>query len=152
MIAVVFGVNWKNAVIRIWQTGAQDMKIIYSLLCFILIFPFTLSAQERSNGIRKNIPLDSIRLSDPCILADAKTAMYYMTGTGGMLWKSKDLKFWEGPFQVVKTDPASWMGPHPMIWAAELHEYRSRYTRRIPHLFEVDDSGDKLIVREPYIP
>ena len=127
MIAVVFGVNWKNAVIRIWQTGAQDMKIIYSLLCFILIFPFTLSAQERSNGIRKNIPLDSIRLSDPCILADAKTAMYYMTGTGGMLWKSKDLKFWEGPFQVVKTDPGSWMGPHPMIWAAELHEYKGRY-------------------------
>ena len=85
-------------------------------------------------------------------LADKKTAMYYMTCRGGMLWKSKDLKFWDGPFQVVKTDPASWMGPHPMIWAAELHEYRNRYTRRIPHLFEVDDSGDKLIVREPYIP
>jgi beta-xylosidase len=103
------------------------MKIIYSLLCLILIFPFTLSAQESSNDVRKNIPLDSIRLSDPCILADAKTAMYYMTGTGGMLWKSKDLKFWDGPFQVVKTDPGSWMGPHPMIWAAELHEYKGRY-------------------------
>jgi hypothetical protein len=53
--------------------------------------------------------------------------MYYMTGTGGMLWKSKDLKFWDGPYQVAKTDPGSWMGPHPMIWAAELHEYRGRY-------------------------
>jgi len=118
----------------------------YLLLYSLIIFPFTLFAQDKANVVRTHIPLDSIRLSDPCILADEKTAMYYMTGTGGMLWKSKDLKFWDGPFQVVKTDPVSWMGPHPMIWAAELHEYRSRYTRRIPHLFDVNDSGDKLIV------
>ena len=59
--------------------------------------------QER----RKEVPLDSIVLSDPCILADRKTAMYYMTGTGGMLWKSKDLKLWEGPFHVAKTDSGS---------------------------------------------
>ena len=42
--------------------------------------------------------------------------MYYMTGTGGMLWKSKDLKLWEGPFHVAKTDSNSWMGPDPMVW------------------------------------
>ena len=75
------------------------------LLFLGVVFPFTLFAQERTPVLRKNVPLDSIRLSDPCILANAKTAMYYMTGTGGMLWKSKDLKFWDGPFQVVKTDP-----------------------------------------------
>ena len=103
------------------------MKKTFFLLYFLLIFPFILFAQERPNVIRKSVPLDSIRLSDPCILADQKTAMYYMTGTGGMLWKSKDLKFWDGPFQVVKTDPQSWMGPQPMIWAAELHEYKGRY-------------------------
>ena len=73
------------------------------------------------------VPLDSIVLSDPCILADRKTAMYYMTGTGGMLWKSKDLKLWEGPFHVAKTDSGSWMGPKPMIWAAELHPYKGKY-------------------------
>jgi hypothetical protein len=44
-----------------------------------------------------------------------------------MLWKSKDLKSWEGPYQVTKTDPASWMGPDPMIWAAELHAYQGKY-------------------------
>jgi len=74
-------------------------------LYFILILPVPLFAQERTIVFKENIPLDSIRLSDPCILADAKTSMYYMTGTGGMLWKSKDLRFWDGPFQVVKTDP-----------------------------------------------
>jgi beta-xylosidase len=103
------------------------MKKSFSLLYFLLIFSIPLFAQQRSNIPRKNVPLDSIQLSDPCILADVKTAMYYMTGTGGMLWKSKDLKLWDGPFQVTKTDPQSWMGPHPMIWAAELHEYKGRY-------------------------
>jgi len=32
-----------------------------------------------------DVPLDSIRLSDPYILADESSKMYYMTGTGGML-------------------------------------------------------------------
>ena len=91
-----------------------------------LLLGFSLSwlvsaCQGRQQEVRKEVPLDSIVLSDPCILADRKTAMYYMTGTGGMLWKSKDLKLWEGPFHVAKTDSGSWMGPKPMIWAAEIN-------------------------------
>ena len=50
-----------------------------------------------------------------------------MTGTGGMLWKSKDLKAWTGPFRVIEHDPESWMGPRPMVWAAELHQYNGKY-------------------------
>lgn len=50
-----------------------------------------------------------------------------MTGTGGMLWKSKDLKYWTGPFWVVWQDTLSWMGKHPQIWAAEIHEYKGKY-------------------------
>jgi len=102
------------------------MKKSFTLLYFLLIFPIALFAQ-RPNVVRKNVPMDSIQLSDPFILADAKTAMYYMTGTGGMMWKSKDMKLWDGPFQVTKTDPQSWMGPRPAIWAAELHEYKGKY-------------------------
>ncbi|MDX8338918.1 glycoside hydrolase family 43 protein [Draconibacterium sp. IB214405] len=84
-------------------------------------------AQNRKPEVKENIPLDSIRLSDPCILADKNTSTYYMTGTGGLLWKSKDLKSWTGPFVVAQTDPDSWMGPRPMIWAAELHQYKGKY-------------------------
>ncbi len=95
--------------------------VCFSALC-------VLSAQNRrAREIRRNVPLDSIVLSDPCILPDAKTKMYYMTGTGGLLWKSPDLKLWEGPYQVTQTDPESWMGPNPMIWAAELHAYKGKY-------------------------
>ncbi|WP_345947963.1 glycoside hydrolase family 43 protein [Mucilaginibacter sp. PAMB04274] len=82
---------------------------------------------QRSNKIRIDVPLDSIRLSDPFIMADQKTNAYYMTGTGGMLWKSKNLKLWDGPYNVAQVDTSSWMGPKPMIWAAEIHEYKGRY-------------------------
>jgi beta-xylosidase len=86
-----------------------------------------ISGQGRLPEIKEDVPLDSIRLSDPFILADRNSATYYMTGTGGLLWKSKDLKKWTGPYVVTQTDPQSWMGPRPMIWAAELHPYNGKY-------------------------
>ena len=100
-----------------------------TFLSFLVCLCFSgMQAQNRqAPRVRQNVPLDSIVLSDPFILADRKTSMYYMTGTGGMLWKSKDLKFWDGPFRVAETDPDSWMGPGPMIWAAEIHAYKGKY-------------------------
>ena len=105
------------------------MKIHKLLLLLVFISHASLSGAQsnRSRRVLENIPLDSINLSDPFILADQKTNMYYMTGTGGLLWKSKDLKYWNGPYNVVKTDSNSWMGPKPMIWAAEIHVYKGKY-------------------------
>lgn len=73
------------------------------------------------------IPLDSILLSDPCVIPYAPTHTYYMTGSGGRLWKSHDLHRWSGPMDVVHHDPDSWMGTNPEIWAAEIHQYQGRY-------------------------
>src|SRR5476651_902678 len=99
------------------------MKKLWFALLGSMLFSMAVTAQRNiTPQIRKNVPLDSINLSDPFILADKKTNMYYMTGTGGMLWKSENMRLWEGPYQVTKTDPTSWMGPRPMIWAAEIHE------------------------------
>jgi hypothetical protein len=99
------------------------------LLVVICGWCFSLFAQtnDRKPIYRTNLPLDSIILSDPFILADKKTNKYYMTGTGGMLWESDDLKRWSGPLKVAQPDTASWMGKNPMIWAAEIHEYKGRY-------------------------
>ncbi|QJD98418.1 family 43 glycosylhydrolase [Mucilaginibacter robiniae] len=101
-------------------------KLLY-LLTLITLGVTTVFSQNRELVVKENIPLDSIRLSDPFIIADKATNMYYMTGTGGLLWKSKDLKLWTGPYRVAKPDPNSWMGKNPMIWAAELHEYQGKY-------------------------
>ena len=105
----------------------MDYKRFFLIVAFIAFHLAPAFSQKKERPIRENIPLDSIRLSDPFILADQKTRTYYMTGTGGMLWKSKDLKKWTGPFKVTKTDPESWMGKDPMIWAAELHNYKGKY-------------------------
>lgn len=85
------------------------------------------ASRRRLPMYRENVPTDSIILSDPCILADSATHTYYMTGTGGLMWTSKDLRFWNGPRNVVEIDSTSWMGAHPQIWAAELHQYKGKY-------------------------
>ncbi|MEO6520573.1 MAG: glycoside hydrolase family 43 protein [Mucilaginibacter sp.] len=104
------------------------MKKIWVVLLGSMLLSAVVSAQQiKTRKIRNHVPLDSILLSDPFILADQNTNMYYMTGTGGLLWKSKDLKFWDGPYEVAKTDPNSWMGPKPMIWAAEIHPFKGKY-------------------------
>ncbi|MCH5174712.1 MAG: family 43 glycosylhydrolase [Prevotellaceae bacterium] len=88
----------------------------------------TSERQRRDRGMRvRTVPRDSIRLSDPCILADSVSNTYYMTGTGGLLYTSPDLNQWTGPYRVADTDPKSWMGERPQIWAAELHKYNGRY-------------------------
>jgi hypothetical protein len=102
-------------------------KIWLTLLGSFLFATITTAQRNNLPNSRENIQLDSIRLSDPFILTDRQTNMYYMTGTGGLLWKSKDLKLWEGPFRVAETDSTSWMGPRPMIWAAEIHQYKDKY-------------------------
>ncbi len=83
--------------------------------------------EERAWNRIRTVARDSIVLSDPCILADSATQTYYMTGTGGRLYTSKDLKQWTGSYNVVKHDTASWMGRRPAIWAAELHPYKGKY-------------------------
>jgi hypothetical protein len=100
------------------------------ILFGLAIFTSTNLYAQDNNGkqrIYENVPTDSIRLSDPFVFADKHTKTYYMTGTGGLMWKSKNLRTWSGPYTVAKTDPHSWMGPRPMIWAAEIHPYKGKY-------------------------
>ncbi|WP_207423312.1 glycoside hydrolase family 43 protein [Desertivirga brevis] len=104
------------------------MRISKALfLVLIILSSVQIQGRAQERPVRKNVPIDSITLSDPFIFPDSATKMYYMTGTGGRLWKSRDLKYWDGPFKVTNTDPGSWMGPKPMIWAAEIHPYKGKY-------------------------
>lgn len=73
------------------------------------------------------VPFDSLIVTDPFILADEVTHTYYLTGSGGAMWKSRDLHSWEGPYSYMEIDTTSWIGPNPMIWAPELHYYKGKY-------------------------
>lgn len=66
-------------------------------------------------------------LSDPFVLADEATQTYWMTGTGGRFYSSRDLCQWDGPFDCLHPDSTSWTGPHPAVWAAELYRHGDRY-------------------------
>lgn len=105
------------------------MKSIVSCMIAFCVATTMATAQDydMKTRVQKDVPLDSIRMSDPFIFPDEKSQTYYMTGTGGMLWKSKDLARWEGPFRPFKTNPESWMGPKPMVWAAEIHQHNDKY-------------------------
>ncbi len=103
------------------------MKKIASVLILLMVMAISVEGQNRRMPEVKKRHVSEIRLSDPAVLADPATKMYYMTGTGGMLYTSTDLKYWTGPYFVAMTDSSSWMGPRPMIWAAELHQYKGKY-------------------------
>lgn len=103
------------------------MTRFLTALLLLVVVPHVAMAQPRPMALRHDVPLDSIFLSDPFVLADRSTKTYYMTGTGGLMWKSKDLATWDGPYNVVELDTTSWMGPRPMVWAAEIHPYGGRY-------------------------
>ena len=102
-------------------------KIQLFLMTFLSIVCSSAKGQNQWKPEVKTRPMSEIRLSDPAILADSATQMYYMTGTGGMIYTSPDLEYWTGPYQMAMTDSTSWMGPRPMIWAAELHKYKGKY-------------------------
>lgn len=100
------------------------IKHILPLLGLLVGLSLHVNGQTTEAGLKH---IYDIRLSDPCILPDSATQTYYMTGTGGKLWKSKDLKMWSGPYDVVDTHDVAWMGSKPEIWAAELHRYNGKY-------------------------
>ena len=73
----------------------------------------------------QTVPLDSISMSDPYIYPDEKSHTYYLTGTGGRLYKSKDLKMWTGPYRIIDLT-GTWMDGH-WVAAAEIHHIGSKY-------------------------
>lgn len=87
----------------------------------------TTENRRPGNEFRTGVPTQEIWLSDPAVLADPATCMYYMTGTGGMQWRSKDLSTWDGPYKVIEPDTTSWMGARPMVWAAEPYLIDGKY-------------------------
>ena len=146
---------------------------VFVVLSVLLVGVQSVSAQaggSRRGGVRevRTVAFEEMSMSDPFILADPMTRMYYMTGSGGSMWRSEDLKMWEGPFSVAQHDPNSWMGERPAIWAAELHFYKGKYyyfatfTNRdiivdvVPDRYEVQRRASHVLMAEsvmgPYTP
>ncbi|NLD63316.1 MAG: family 43 glycosylhydrolase [Bacteroidales bacterium] len=64
-------------------------------------------------------------MSDPFIFPDTKSRTYYLTGTGGRLYKSTDLKMWTGPYSIIDLT-GTWMDGN-FVAAAEIHYIGGKY-------------------------
>ena len=114
----------------------------------------------------KPYALDDIMMSDPFVFPDEKTKTYYLTGTGGRLYKSTDLKMWTGPYKIIDLT-GTWMDGH-FVAAAEIHQFGDKYIlagtwndhdnliENIPRRYNVPTNQTQLLVSEniegPYTP
>jgi hypothetical protein len=71
------------------------------------------------------ISLDEMMMSDPYIFPDLQKHIYYLTGTGGRLYKSTDLKMWTGPYPIIDLS-GTWM-EGLFVAAAEIHLIGGKY-------------------------
>ncbi len=114
----------------------------------------------------QTVTLEEISMSDPFIFPDKKTQTYYLTGTGGRLYKSKDLKMWTGPYSIIDLT-GTWMEGH-FVAAAEIHPFGDAYIlagtwndhgnpiEYVPRRYVVPTNQTQLLVSDspegPYTP
>ena len=110
--------------------------------------------------------LKDMSMSDPYIFPDEETKTYWLTGTGGALYKSKDLQNWEGPYNVIDLS-GTWMQGN-FVAAAEIHKFNGKYyyagtwnshricIEQVPRRYNVPLNQTQLLVSDkidgPYKP
>ncbi|MBP3407986.1 MAG: family 43 glycosylhydrolase [Bacteroidaceae bacterium] len=75
----------------------------------------------------RNVDVDTMELPNPFVVYDRKSNMYYMTGDGGYMWTSRNLRMWNGPYVVIKSDSSAWFCKGHAVMAPEIHKYNDRY-------------------------
>ncbi len=110
----------------------------------ILLAAPLLAQQTTTTGLK----LAGIPVRDPSILADADSRTYYLytsiANGAVVLYKSKDLAGWEGPFPVFQVPEGSWANPAQGVRDPEVHAYRGKY-----YLFATLANSDKVIKKPP---
>ena len=65
-------------------------------------------------------------MSDPFIYPHPETQTYYLTSSGGWMYKSKDLKMWTGPYNIIDIS-GLWLEKAGFAAAAEIHRIGDKY-------------------------
>ena len=73
----------------------------------------------------RTVSLKELSMSDPFIYPDPETKTYWLTGTGGSLYKSTDLEMWTGPYNVIDLS-GTWMQGN-FVAAAEIHKFGDKF-------------------------
>lgn len=150
----------------------DDSHFVRKLFCALMLClafgEYSVAAQNTENAeasdstnivagvVRHNLHLAEFHVHDPWILAYAPTRTYYLytsnnrreTGVdrpGTMVYRSKDLLNWEGPFVVFALPEGTWAANEP-AWAPEVHEYKNRF-----YLFTTLHNSTNIIAAPPEV-
>jgi GH43 family beta-xylosidase len=113
----------------------EIMSVKTGVILFInVLITFAAASLYGQSGMKATA---DIYIRDPFIVSDAQRGIYYMyasssqKGTDGKtlggvaVYKSKDLKTWDGPQQVFIMPEDNWITG--TVWAPEVHKYNRRY-------------------------
>ena len=114
----------------------------------------------------RTVSLKELSMSDPFIYPDPETKTYWLTGTGGSLYKSTDLEMWTGPYSVIDLS-GTWMQGN-FVAAAEIHKFNGKFyyagtwnnhgvcIEQVPRRYNVPLNQTQLLVSDnvdgPYLP
>ena len=109
----------------------------------------------------RTISLKELSMSDPFIYPDPETKTYWLTGTGGSLYKSTDLEMWTGPYNVIDLS-GTWMQGN-FVAAAEIHKFGDKFyyagtwnnhsvcIEQVPRRYNVPLNQTQLLVSDKVI-
>ena len=114
----------------------------------------------------RTVSLKELSMSDPFIYPDPETKTYWLTSTGGALYKSTDLEMWTGPYNVIDLS-GTWMQGN-FVAAAEIHKFGDKFyyagtwnshricIEQVPRRYNVPLNQTQLLVSDkvdgPYLP
>src|SRR5690606_13410159 len=105
-----------------------------SILTVAIVW-FCVTAAFSQNAV-KTVRINDLHVRDPYIVADKEAQLYYLykssmveagdlRKSGVVVYKSRDLENWAGPYTVFTTPDDNWITGR--IWAPEVHLYNSKY-------------------------
>jgi hypothetical protein len=113
---------------------------------------FAAPAGEPPAGLR----LKDVWVHDPVVVADRRSRTYHLyitnvpetsgvSGTGTMMYRSRDLVSWQGPYVVFRVPDGNWAKDGG--WAPEVHEYRGKW-----YLFTTLHDEEQELAAPPDVP
>jgi hypothetical protein len=113
------------------------------------------------------VALETMSMSDPYVFADEKSHTYFLTGSGGRMYKSPDLKTWTSVSGQITDLSGTWM-QGLFVAAAEIHKIGDKYyyagtysdhnhlIQQVPRRYNVPRNQTQLLVADapegPYKP
>ena len=74
----------------------------------------------------RTVHFNELVMSDPFIYPHPETQTYYLTSSGGWMYKSNDLKMWIGPYNIIDIK-GLWLEKAGFAAAAEIHRIGDKY-------------------------